>query len=128
MASVLIIRNLSDEANTALERYKDQHGLRSNTDAAEGMMKQFWWTVDELERSRKLHRAADDALLRIKSAYQHHLFAQDDFQRIIQGQETKAEEQKRKEREALEQRQLQLILDRDRVLQSARNRSYEEEE
>jgi hypothetical protein len=39
MAKVLIIRELSDQANEALERYKDQNGLRSNTDAADGMMK-----------------------------------------------------------------------------------------
>lgn len=128
MASVLIMRELSDAVNDALTRYKNQHGLRSNTDAAEGMIINYFGIEDERNRVRKLHIAVSDELLKIKAAYQRHLQAQDDFQRIIQGQETKAEEQKRKEREALEQRQLELIRDRDRVLQSVRNRSHQEEE
>ena len=128
MASVLIMRELSDAVNDALDRYKNQHGLRSNTDAAEGMIINYFGMEDERNRVQKLHIAASDELLKIKSAYQRHLHFQDDFQRIIQGQETQAEAQKRKEREALDQRNLELIRDRDRVLQSARNRSHQEEE
>lgn len=127
MAKVLLIRELSDEANTALERYKDKNGLRSNTDAAEGMMRNYFYLEDELARERVLRRAATDGLMKIQSAYQRQLNAQDDFQRILMGQETREEEQKRMQRESLDKRHLQLITDRDRVLQNIRNRPTEEE-
>jgi hypothetical protein len=128
MASVLIIRNLSNDANDALERYKDQHGLRSNTDAAEGMMKNYFYLQDELALSRRLHSAADGQLIKIQAAYQRQLQAQEDYQRILLGQETREEEQKRKQREALENRHLQLVHDRDKVLSDVRRRSYHQEE
>lgn len=128
MASVLIIRNLSDDANKALERYKDQHGLRSNTDAAEGMMKNYFYLQDELALSRRLHSAADGQLIKIQAAYQRQLQAQEDYQRILLGQETREEEQKRKQREALGNRHLQLVHDRDKALSDARRRAYHQEE
>lgn len=128
MAKVLIIRELSDDANDALERYKNQHGLRSNTDAAEGMMKNYFYLQDELALSRRLHSAADGQLIKIQAAYQRQLNAQEDYRRILLGQETLEEEQKRKQREALENRHLQLVHDRDRVLSDARRRAYHQEE
>ncbi len=127
MAKVLLIRELSDEANAALERYKDKNGLRNNTDAAEGMIKNYFYLEDELALSRRMHHAADGQLMKIQSAYQRQLNAQDDFQRILLGQETREEEQKRMQRESLDKRHLQLITDRDRVLQNIRNRPTEEE-
>ena len=127
MAKVLLIRELSDEANAALERYKDKNGLRNNTDAAEGMIKNYFYLEDELALSRRMHQAADGQLIKIQSAYQRQLNAQDDFQRILMGQETREEEQKRMQRESLDKRHLQLITDRDRVLQNIRNRPPKEE-
>lgn len=121
MAKVLIIRELSDEANTSLEQYKRDHGLRSNTDAAEAMMKHYHALVSDRDHWKKCYLNADSQLSRIQAAQEKYLRAQDDLERILQGQETKAEEQARKRREeqesAFQLRSKALVEERGRILE-----------
>lgn len=132
MAKVLIIRELSSEANDALELYKRQHGLRSNTDAAEAMMKHYHALVSDRDHWKKCYLNADGQLTRIRTAHQKHLQAQDDLERILQGQETKSEEaiRKRKEEEdaRFELRSKELARQRQEVLARVVHRDVHGEE
>lgn len=130
MATVLIIRNLSEESNTALELYKQEHSLRSNTDAAEAMMMQYHGLLSERDHWKTCYLNASTRLARIMEAHDRKVQASDDFERILQGQETKAEEQARLRKEADEerfrQRNLELAKQREEI--ASRYSRYQDEE
>lgn len=53
MAKNLLIRELTDEANAALEWYKSRHGISFNTEAATQMLEQYMALQADLVRQRE---------------------------------------------------------------------------
>lgn len=67
MAKNLIWRDLPDSVNKALDQYKEHHDMKNNTDAAQGMIEEYWKLKEQLQVTRTELRIAEGKLGRLES-------------------------------------------------------------
>ncbi|NUO01011.1 MAG: hypothetical protein HUU01_10395 [Saprospiraceae bacterium] len=89
MAANLLIRELDDDTNDALDRMKEQYDFKANTDAALAMIKEYWilkQQVWEMENKLKVYdslvfrfNAHRNMVKRAKEAYES---LADDFLKV----------------------------------------------
>lgn len=87
MAKNLLIRELSEEVNEALDRYKEEHSLKQNTDAAKRMLKDFHEIGDELIRIKREYLALERKYSNLVRLLKNRTRSENELSEYLQNQE-----------------------------------------